>query len=121
MAEVWKSNNLLSRLQPGDVRLVVPHLRTFRTGANSILFDHGQDVQTVYFPCGNTFISFVITMEDGTTVETMIVGREGAVGGIVSQGRLPAYSKTMVQFGGGFVTLPVAILDNAKQQSNQQV
>ncbi len=117
MAGEWKSNNLLCHLRPGDLQLVVPHLRPLHTAANSILFDHGQDVQTVYFPCGNTLTSFVIAMEDGVAVETMMVGREGAVGGIVSQGKLPAFSRTMVQSGGGFVTLPVAALDQAKQRS----
>ena len=47
----------------------------------------------------------------------MLVGREGAVGGIVSQGKLPAFSKVMVQFGGDFLTLPVAVLDDLKLKS----
>jgi biotin operon repressor len=117
LAGEWKSNNLLSRLSPNDLQLLVGHLRPLRAPANSILFDQGQDVQTVYFPCGNTLASFVITLEDGTAVETTMVGREGAVGGIVSQGRLPAFSRTMVQAGGDFVTLAVAALDAAKLQS----
>ncbi len=44
-------------------------------------------------------------------------GTRGRRGGIVSQGRLPAYSRTMVQHGGDFLTLPVSILDDAKQKS----
>ena len=38
--------------------------------------------------------------EDGRDVETILVGREGAVGGIVSQGYLPAYTRICVKFGG---------------------
>lgn len=117
MAGEWKSNNLLSCLRSGDLQLLLPHLRSLHVSSNSILFDQGQDVQTVYFPCDETLASFVVSMADGVSVETMMVGREGAVGGIVSQGRLPAFTKTMVQFGGNFVTLPIAILDQAKQQS----
>ena len=43
--------------------------------------------------------SFRIILLDGGNVETALVGREGAVGGIVSKGRLPAYARAVVQFG----------------------
>ena len=117
MGDEWKSNNLLSVLRRDDLDLLLPHFRTLTTDANAVLYDHGQNVETVYFPRDSTLASFMISTEDGAVVETMIVGREGAVGGIVSQGRLPAYSRTMVQHGGNFLTLPVSILDVAKQES----
>jgi hypothetical protein len=117
MRDEWKSNNLLSVLRRDDLDLLLPHLRTLTTASNAVLYDHGQNVETVYFPRKSTLASFVISTSDGTVVETLIVGREGAVGGIVSQGRLPAYSRTMVQHGGDFLTLPVSILDAAKQRS----
>jgi len=49
-------------------------------------------------------VSYLVSNEDGRDVETILVGREGAVGGIVSQGYLPAYTRIMVKFGGPFVT-----------------
>lgn len=110
-------NNLLDHLQKRDFDLILPHLRPFQAQSNEILYDHGQNVGTVYFPLGPTLVSFVISTEDGGAVETMLIGREGAVGGIVSQGRLPAYSKIMVQFGGDFLTLPISVLDEAKSAS----
>jgi hypothetical protein len=117
MLDEWKSNNLLSILRRDDLELLLPHLRTLTTYTNAVLYDHGQNVETVYFPRHVTLASFMISTEDGAVVETLIVGREGAVGGIVSQGRLPAYSRTMVQHGGDFLTLPVSVLDAAKQRS----
>ena len=75
-----------------------------------MLYTRGRSVQTVYFRCGPILVSFLIETEDGNSVKTVLVGREGAVGGIVSQARLPACSRVMVQFGGDFVTLPVALL-----------
>jgi CRP-like cAMP-binding protein len=47
----------------------------------------------------------------------MMVGREGAVGGIVSQGRLPSYSRIMVQYGGRFICMPNKILSDLKLRS----
>lgn len=110
-------NNLLDHLQQKDLDLISRHLKRFQAHSNEILYDHGQNVGTVYFPCGSTLVSFLISTEDGGAVETMLIGREGAVGGIVSQGKLPAYSKIMVQFGGDFLTLPISVLDEAKSAS----
>jgi DNA-binding transcriptional regulator YhcF (GntR family) len=59
----------------------------------------------------------MVANEDGRDVETILVGREGAVGGIVSQGYLPAYTRIMVKFGGPVVRLPVGKLDTAKAAS----
>ena len=111
------NNNLLNHLRPGDFELLASHLKPFNAPANHVLYDPGQTVSTVYFPCSATLVSFVISTEDGGAVETMLVGREGAVGGIVSQGKLPAYSRIMVQFGGEFLTLPVALVDELKLKS----
>jgi hypothetical protein len=59
----------------------------------------------------------MVTNEDGRDVETILIGREGAVGGIVSQGYLPAYTRITVKFAGPFVRLPVGKLDAAKLKS----
>ena len=71
----------------------------------------------MHFPCGPSLASYLVANEDGRDVETILVGREGAVGGIVSQGYLPAYTRIMVKFGGPFVRLPIGKLDAAKAKS----
>jgi len=111
------ANNLLNFLRAEDAALLAPHLKPFSSKPNAVLYHHGDHVGTVYFPCGATLVSFLISMEDGGTVETTMVGREGAVGGIVSQGKLPAFSQIMVQFGGEFLAMPVEALDAAKAKS----
>lgn len=110
-------NNLLSFLKPSDLELLRPHLRAFHTESNTILYDPGQSVQTVYFPCYRTLVSFLVSTEDGGAVESLLVGREGAVGGIVSQGSLPAFSKIAIQSGGDLLSLPVGVLDECKTHS----
>ena len=113
----WTENNLLSHLRPQDTELIVPHLKPHHAPANVVLYRQGQNVDTVYFPCGPTLVSFLIDTDDGSAIETTLVGREGAVGGIVSQGHLPAYSRIMVQFGGDFLALPLPVLEAAKLKS----
>jgi hypothetical protein len=110
-------NNLLRRLSAGDFALIAPHLAPEEAKANDLLYAPGDDVEIVRFPCGPTLVSYMISNDDGRDVETILVGREGAVGGIVSQGYLPAYTRIMVRFGGPFVRLHVGKLDAAKTKS----
>ena len=48
-----------------------------------------------------------------------LAGAAGRSRGIVSQGRLPAFTRIMVQSGGKFLALPVAALDEAKIRSRR--
>jgi Crp-like helix-turn-helix protein len=110
-------NNLLRRLSDADFGLIAAHLSRADANANDLLYSPGDDVETAYFPCGPSLVSYLVTNEDGRDVETILVGREGAVGGIVSQGFLPAYTRIVVKFGGPFVRMPVGKLEAAKLKS----
>jgi len=112
------TNNLLAALRDSDAALLAAHLRPHRADGGEMLFDHGDVVRTVYFPCGPTLVSFVVSVEGGRTIETALIGREGAVGGIVSQGRLPAYCRAVVQNRGGWLLkMDTAALEAAKARS----
>jgi hypothetical protein len=110
-------NNLLRRLNASDFALIAPHLAHQEATAGDLLYSPGDNVEVVHFPCGSGLASFLVANEDGRDVETILVGREGAVGGIVSEGYLPAYTRIMVKFGGPFMRLHVGKLDAAKTKS----
>ena len=110
-------NNLLRRLDRADFALVEPYLTLHNAAASELLYNPGDDVDTVHFPCGPALATYLVSNEDGRDVETILVGREGAVGGIVSQGFLPAYTRVVVKFGGTFVKLPMVRLQAAKLKS----
>ena len=110
-------NNLLRRLNDADFALIEPHLVAADAGPNDLLYSPGDNVETVHFPCGPSLVSYLVASEDGRDVETILIGREGAVGGIVSQGYLPAYTRITVKFAGPFVRLSVGKLDAAKSKS----
>ena len=110
-------NNLLRRLSDTDFDLIAPHFTQEDAAGGDLLYNPGDDVEIVHFPCGPSLVSYLVPNEDGRDVETILIGREGAVGGIVSQGFLPAYTRIMVKFGGPFVRLRVATLDAAKSRS----
>ena len=110
-------NNLLRWLNASDFALIAPHLLREEAQSNAPLYNPGDDVDTVHFPCCASLVSYLVANEDGRDVETVLVGREGAVGGIVSLGYLPAYTRITVKFGGPFVRLPITKLDEAKTAS----
>jgi len=110
-------NNLLRRLSTADYALIETHIAPQEARANDLLYSPGDDVEIVHFPCGPSLASYLVANEDGRDVETILVGREGAVGGIVSEGFLPAYTRIMVKFSGPFVRLHIGKLDAAKMQS----
>jgi Crp-like helix-turn-helix domain len=111
------NNNLLRRLNDSDFALIAPHLSQNESASDDLLYDPGDDVDIVHFPCGASLASYLVPNEDGRDVETILVGREGAVGGIVSLGYLPAYTRITVKFGGPFAHLPIAKLEQAKTAS----
>jgi hypothetical protein len=110
-------NNLLRKMRAADYALLAPHLESCALSDGEVLYNPGDDVAVVHFPCGPSLASYLIANEDGRDAETILVGREGAVGGIVSQGYLPAYSRISVKFGGPFVQLRVGALEAAKLRS----
>jgi hypothetical protein len=110
-------NNLLRALRPADYALIASALEPADYPPRHLLYNPGDHVGTVYFPCGSSLVSYLVTSEDGRDVETMLVGREGAVGGIVSRGNLPAYTRMIVQFGGPFAELRLDVLEAAKAKS----
>jgi hypothetical protein len=110
-------NNLLRRLNASDYALLAPHLASDETRAGDLLYNPGDNVQTVHFPCGAALVSYLVPNEDGRDVETVLIGREGAVGGIVSHGFLPAYTRITVKFGGPMIRLGIGKLDAAKAAS----
>ena len=70
-------NNLSSRLSASDFGLIAPHLAREVAKANDLLYNPGDDVEIVHFPCGPSLVSYIVTNEDGRDVETILIGREG--------------------------------------------
>ena len=110
-------NNLLRALLPQDLKSLAPHLRAIQVEAGQVLYEPGDIVNYAYFPCGPTLISFVVPLADARVVETALIGREGAVGGIVSEGHLPAYCRAVVQFSGEMLRIESIKLERAKSAS----
>ena len=69
------------------------------------------------FPIGQTMISMGVELAGGRSIEVASIGREGAVGGIISCGHAPAFSRAVALVGGPAMRLPMKALEDAKHRS----
>lgn len=111
------ANRLLGALRPVDLERLSPRLTACEFEAGHVLHRAGDVVRYAWFPCGPSLATFVVTLEPGVIVEAAMVGREGAIGGIVSHGRLPAYADVQVLHGGPFLRIEATSLEEIKVQS----
>jgi CRP-like cAMP-binding protein len=82
-----------------------------------VLVEAGEDVTRCHFPCKGTIASFVVALPDGAMAETATIGREGAIGGIVSLGHKPAFARAMVRIGGAALRIDSERLEELKAES----
>ena len=110
-------NLLLEALDADDRALLAPHAERREVRRGDVLFRAGDDVSHVTFPAHHCVVTLVVPLMDGKSVETATVGREGAMGGVVSHGYLPAFGQAVVQVGGPVIRIDAARLSEAKQAS----
>lgn len=70
------ANRLLAALPPKDYERLSPHLEDVTLEFNTLLFDYGDPIRHVYFPCSG-IISLLSGVGEVSTLEVGIVGREG--------------------------------------------
>lgn len=110
-------NRLLAALRPADLALLTPHLTPVTLAAGSVLFEPGDDITRTVLPCYSTMVSLLVVTRDGEEIEVASIGREGAIGGIVSAGFKPAYGRAVVRIPGAALTIHTARLEDAKNRS----
>jgi CRP-like cAMP-binding protein len=88
----------------------VRELKVVTLSVNQVLYEQGDHIDYVYFPL-DSVVSRLAIMEDGTTMETTMVGREGLVGisAILGSGRSKQWM--WVTIGGNAIQLESKTLD----------
>jgi CRP-like cAMP-binding protein len=74
-------NQLLAQwlATPAAGEYLMPHARLVTLERNQVLYEQGDTIDFVYFPVDSAVSSLAI-MEDGTTIETSMIGPEGLIG-----------------------------------------
>jgi CRP-like cAMP-binding protein len=115
--EAFAGNRLLSTFSREARALVEPFGEMTRLASGDVVLQSGAQVQSSLFPVGPTMISMSVELSGGRSAEVASVGREGAVGGIVSCGHAPAFSRAEVLVGGPAFRIPMEALEDAKRRS----
>jgi hypothetical protein len=115
--QAFAGNRLLSTF-PAEARAAIePSASVVDFELGSVVHASGEDVVTSYFPFGPTMISLRVELMDGRSIEVASIGQEGAVGGIVSCGRAPAFAHAEVMVAGPALRVPMPLLEDAKMRS----
>jgi CRP-like cAMP-binding protein len=102
-------NRLLAALPDLEWARIEPHLSPVRLALGEPIYESGQQLERVYFPV-TSIISLLYVLEDGSSAEIAIVGREGLVGVSLFMGGDSTPSRAVVQSGGWAYRLAGAIL-----------
>jgi CRP-like cAMP-binding protein len=115
--QAFVGNRLLSTFNSEARGLVEPSGEMVELEPGEIVLNRGDPVRSSLFPVGPTMISMGVELSGGRSVEVASIGREGAVGGIVSCGLAPAFSRAEVLVGGPAFKVPMKALEEAKSRS----
>ncbi|WP_114229139.1 MULTISPECIES: Crp/Fnr family transcriptional regulator [Sphingomonas] len=118
LALAFAGNRLLASLSAAERAILEPYMgvRCYEVGETLLARD--ERILHSVFPFDTLMVSMIVEIEGGRSIEVASIGKEGAVGGIVSCGEAPAFAKTVVQIAGSAAVLPLSVLQHAKQQSH---
>jgi CRP-like cAMP-binding protein len=74
-----KTNRLLASLPESELEALLPHFETVSLAHGDHVIIPDVPIEHIYFPL-NALLSLVTTMEDGASVESGVIGREGMSG-----------------------------------------
>jgi CRP-like cAMP-binding protein len=115
--EAFAGNRLLSTFAADARGLIEPFGEMVELASGEIVLRRGEAVQSSLFPAGPTMISLTVELAGGRSAEVASIGREGAVGGIVSCGHAPAFSRAEVLVPGPAFKVSMKSLEEAKNRS----
>ena len=115
--DAFAGNRLLSTFDREARGLVEPNGTIVQLNAGDPVLQRGVHVSSSLFPFGSTMIAMVVDLPSARSIEVASVGREGAVGGIVSCGHAPAFSRATVLVPGPALSVPMSALEDAKHHS----
>lgn len=95
---------------PGVTNHLLPELKIVHLNVNQVLYELGDKIDYVYFPI-DSVVSKLAIMEDGTTVETAMVGREGLAGSSSILGTGISRQWIWVTISGSAIQLDAKFLD----------
>ncbi|HZM35869.1 MAG TPA: Crp/Fnr family transcriptional regulator [Burkholderiales bacterium] len=94
-----RENRLLAALPEADYRALAPSLHPVALASGMALYESGRPQPWLYFPVSG-IVSLLYMLEDGSSTEIALTGREGVVGISLFMGGGVTPSRAAVQIGG---------------------
>jgi hypothetical protein len=116
--EAFAGNRLLSTFSPEARGLIEPFGTMVQLETGDVVLSRGDQVKTALFPVGPTMISMAVELTGGRSIEVALIGLRGAVGGIISCGQAPAFTRGVALVGGPAFRVPMQALEDAKRRSS---
>lgn len=115
--QAFTGNRLLATFSREARALIEPFGTMIDLDSGDQVLERGAQVRSSLFPVGPTMMTMVVSLRGNRSVEVASVGMEGAVGGIVSCGHAPAFSRAEVLVAGSAFSVPMKALEDAKNRS----
>ena len=109
-------NDLLKALPLADWLRWQPLLEPVDLPLGKVLYESGRKLGYVYFP-STAIVSLLYVMEDGSSAEIAVVGREGVVGIALFMGGESTTSRAVIQSAGQGVRLKAASIKDEFNRS----
>lgn len=102
-------NRLLAALPREEYERVVPHLGHVTFEFGSVVYESGVEMEHIYFPT-SAIVSLLYLMENGSSAEMGMAGKEGLVGVALFMGGNTMPNRAVVRSAGGAVRMKARVL-----------
>lgn len=117
MSNLKPLNQLLAALPPDEYQHLASYLNPVFLPVGQVLYELGEVIKQVYFP-SEALISLVSVLEDGSTAEIAMVGKDGIVGYPAFLGGQFTHHRAVVQIEGMAMKLDTSVLKNEFKQGS---
>jgi CRP-like cAMP-binding protein len=110
------ANHLLASLGAENTAALLPHLKVLDLPQETVLFETGDTIETVYFPLSGV-VSVVVDLANGEMIEAAMIGRDSLLGGSAAFDNQISLNRVVVQVAGTAAALNVNRIRELAQQS----
>jgi CRP-like cAMP-binding protein len=103
------TNRLLAALPRDEYERILPHLGHVSFKLGEVVYESGGQMEHIYFPT-TAIISLLYLMENGSSAEMGMAGKEGLVGVALFMGGNTMPNRAVVQSAGGAVRMKAQVL-----------
>lgn len=115
--QAFAGNRLLTTFDREARGLIESAAEIIQLNVGDAVLRRGEHVSSSLFPFGATMVALVVELPERRSIEVASIGREGAIGGIVSCGHAPAFSRATVLVPGPALRVSMEALEDAKHRS----